>query len=463
MTKKAIKPKRAWFGLSPKETERYIRKLKEIQRADAAPLEEQILAEKAKNRQWKAELERLRTAMNTGASSDAGLADFVHGRLERSVEAVRRQGEAERQSLSALLEAKREERSRSAEEADQQFARTRQAFDELLAEALRLFDALTSEATPPDEVAPIGEQELRSAFAVLAEPLEWVKEDSEEQSARRSGEQTEEASDRLSWTANVIQFRLRSILDRLSEAEPRRDAVTADGVSIPTARQEIASAQSEAELSFRADAAVARGTAGSPVVKVPDRSVKALVRRKVRKEPSPFWGDVIEYMVAADEVPAAPEMKAEVENDALFPPAPSGGGSIVMPQSREIAGSLLAPAHEEAAAGDELAALGKASPVTHAASNAAGAGTAAEKIALPDSQPSEARAASPALAAEIRVIQQRYIIGKKAGENLYDEAGALIIAKGEEIAAATIDAAERAGKLADLIVQMVIPGLEDGL
>jgi glycosyltransferase involved in cell wall biosynthesis len=73
----------------------------------------------------------------------------------------------------------------------------------------------------------------------------------------------------------------------------------------------------------------------------------------------------------------------------------------------------------------------------------------------------EASQASQVVADEIASIRHRYIVGKLAGEDLYDLEGKLIIAKSSAITPETIEKAEKAGKLAELIVNMVIPGLGD--
>ncbi|MBP1961791.1 hypothetical protein [Paenibacillus aceris] len=60
---------------------------------------------------------------------------------------------------------------------------------------------------------------------------------------------------------------------------------------------------------------------------------------------------------------------------------------------------------------------------------------------------------------EIGMIKQNYIVGKLAGENLIDRQGRLIVAKQAVITEDVIRRAQREGKLAELIVNMTIPGL----
>lgn len=66
---------------------------------------------------------------------------------------------------------------------------------------------------------------------------------------------------------------------------------------------------------------------------------------------------------------------------------------------------------------------------------------------------------SPAISEEIRSLRKRYIVGKLAGADLFDRHGGLIVATHQTITEEMIERADREGKLAELIVNMVIPGL----
>lgn len=61
---------------------------------------------------------------------------------------------------------------------------------------------------------------------------------------------------------------------------------------------------------------------------------------------------------------------------------------------------------------------------------------------------------------EIKTVRHKYIVGKLAGEDLTDSKGEILIRKNEIITPEIIDKSEREGKLAELIVNMIIPGLE---
>ena len=68
-------------------------------------------------------------------------------------------------------------------------------------------------------------------------------------------------------------------------------------------------------------------------------------------------------------------------------------------------------------------------------------------------------AASPTVAKEIELIRHRYIVGKLSGEDMYDSEGRLIISKNTVITPEIIVKAETEGKLPDLIVNMILPGI----
>lgn len=63
------------------------------------------------------------------------------------------------------------------------------------------------------------------------------------------------------------------------------------------------------------------------------------------------------------------------------------------------------------------------------------------------------------LMVQINAIKSQYIVGKVAGEDLYDQEGHLIIAKSKVINRQVVNKAHSEGKLAELIVNMKIPGL----
>lgn len=67
---------------------------------------------------------------------------------------------------------------------------------------------------------------------------------------------------------------------------------------------------------------------------------------------------------------------------------------------------------------------------------------------------------SPAVSAQIRNIRQKYIVGKIAGEDILDSNGQKIVGKKELITDEIVAAVEKEGKLPELIVNMILPGME---
>lgn len=78
-----------------------------------------------------------------------------------------------------------------------------------------------------------------------------------------------------------------------------------------------------------------------------------------------------------------------------------------------------------------------------------------------NSQSQRTKSSSSAVAAEIQNLRERYIVGKIAGGDLRDHEGRLIITRHSVITPQIVEHAEREGKLAELIVAMIIPDLID--
>lgn len=62
---------------------------------------------------------------------------------------------------------------------------------------------------------------------------------------------------------------------------------------------------------------------------------------------------------------------------------------------------------------------------------------------------------------QLDALKRNYIVGKLAGEDLMDRNGRVLITKNTVITEDAMKQAENEGKLAELIVNMIIPGLED--
>lgn len=62
---------------------------------------------------------------------------------------------------------------------------------------------------------------------------------------------------------------------------------------------------------------------------------------------------------------------------------------------------------------------------------------------------------------EIDAVRHKYVLGKLAGEDLIDDSGRVIIRKNDKITEKVLELAQKEGKLADLIIHMVLPGQEE--
>jgi hypothetical protein len=85
-----------------------------------------------------------------------------------------------------------------------------------------------------------------------------------------------------------------------------------------------------------------------------------------------------------------------------------------------------------------------------------------EPVAISDeTERAEEKLASSAVTEEIRQLRRSYIVGKLAGEALRDSSGRLIVGKYETITEKVLLQAERSGKLSELVIHMIFPGLDD--
>jgi len=144
------------------------------------------------------------------------------------------------------------------------------------------------------------------------------------------------------------------------------------------------------------------------------------------------WSDAPPPAVGFEEIAAASTPAAYVQPAAEQPKRIERKEELKQPPTPKAAPEPQAPAQAPA-------------PATRPAAAAQGS----------------SEAPSAAISEEIRSLRSKYIVGKWAGEDLFDAAGKRIIAKGAVITEDVVEAADRSGKLAELIVNMVIPGLGD--
>jgi hypothetical protein len=370
-----------WFGYQARETDAYLRKIESLQRLEAEEAEAKLREQRSHNEQLKVKLEEMRRKTSTPPHSSEK-ASLLLERLDRTVEAIERQGEVEADSLRQLQDRKRERHSRRMSEWDKQFEDYRKALDFLLEEASSLIRQVKDkqELEAPGEL----EREVKEAMQVhpewTAPEVEWKREELLDKENERSKDKELE----MNSSAKILQFKLRSILNEVAAAEEGvglpRSSMTADGMTM----------EEDSDLK--------------------EPQVKKTPNKIAEKPSSSFWGDMESYLDEKDPQVPIKELEEPVMVNEDF--------EFKVSVTEEERAALLGIGGNDTGASQE----------------------------------------SPGLADEIHSIQNRYIVGKAAGENLYAPDGKLVIAKGQTITSQTVQAAERAGKLPDLIVHMVIPG-----
>lgn len=369
-------PKR-WFGYQVKETEAYLRKLESMQREESEEIEKKIKAQRAQLEELQAKLSEMRSKPNEPALSPEKAALLLE-RLDRSVEAIVSQGEAETESLRRLQERKLEQHDKRMSEWDKQSEDYRKALDFLLEEASDLIFKVKSKqkSDVPDQSQLEKEAGEAMRLSRTRSSVEDVWE-SKERDEEASG--LNEKPEPLQASAKILQFKLRSILNEVTETEEETAAthssMTADGMTM-------------------------------------DESKKALPAKpnsnKKTDYGKSFWGDMEAYL-EEDEPRQTLDFPSETADIAEAPQVVGEENLGLSSEQAEPESNELKP--------------------------------------------------SPGLTEEILSIKNRYIVGKVAGENLYASDGGLIVAKGNTITSEIVQKAEREGKLPDLIVHMVIPGL----
>lgn len=68
---------------------------------------------------------------------------------------------------------------------------------------------------------------------------------------------------------------------------------------------------------------------------------------------------------------------------------------------------------------------------------------------------------SHGLKAQIDVARYKFILGKIAGDDLFDATGGVIVNKHEEITPRVVEAAQKENKLSELIINMLVQGMEE--
>ncbi|WP_438448552.1 hypothetical protein [Gorillibacterium sp. sgz5001074] len=251
------------------------------------------------------------------------------------------------------------------------------------------------------------------------------------------------------------------VLQPPEEKEPLLQPPAADGfipASVPVqVVRDVPAAESAAALEPRPEPAGAGG-AGPEVLRkteagrtfrepATEAAVSVLPAREVPA--GGFWDDIDEYWAQAEQEESEAEPVLTVRQEE--------------PEERLQVASLGNTKREgEASAEHPGEALGRGSKVVPF------------QTPLPERRREEARGGSgsagsigsiggtggAAITEEIELIKSQYIVGNLAGEELLDHRGHLIVKKNGEITPEVIARAEAEGRLAELIVHMILPGFE---
>lgn len=124
--------------------------------------------------------------------------------------------------------------------------------------------------------------------------------------------------------------------------------------------------------------------------------------------------------------------------------------AVTLQETATIHGEDTASAHASSAILEEIAAAAEADV------NAVPEAT--ERVAPVPSEPPTS--AVPAASKEIQDLRTRYIVGKLAGETLFGANGSVIITKHSVITKEVVAQAETESKLSELILNMILPGME---
>jgi hypothetical protein len=189
---------------------------------------------------------------------------------------------------------------------------------------------------------------------------------------------------------------------------------------------------------------------GTKLHMVPQDSSR-LRKEKVKAVGMGFWENVDDYL------------EPDYIEDQPFS-IPKAFRNTSIPQGTGFFFENLPPAMEEAAAAAEAAPAVQKQRVQPRTEPSKRQEERPEQAETPKGEtapgPSSGKSKqSPAITEEIRMIRQKYIVGKIAGEDVYGGSGKLIIAKQSVITGEDVDKADAEGKLAELIVNMIIPGL----
>lgn len=512
---------RAWRGYHPLETEQWFAALAAAHDREETELQTAIRKERMRGEQLAEDLRR--RGEQAGAHPQSMAADddnpaingWVESRIARSAAAIRRQGEAEAAALRRLHEQRDAEHEAAAREAGRQFAECEAAIVRVLAEADSLFAAMRAEDEGGDSAALAQLQSALAGVQAALQPAADLSPEGEGLRPRDAAADRESGVSRAvadsAHSAKVIQIRLKAILDRVEAAGGIRSAAV--GIGLPDAEGVEPAAcgavgpRRSSQLASGASLSAARAAAGVSA----SRS-----GRLGKPSASAYWGDLEPYLQDESDPEQLPQHTGPLVGDprlaGRFDPVSEREEAVSMDArtADDSTAADLAASHKTAKSDDAKQPGGSPSSILGNAAAGNGDSQAVDASGIPavgsdkitlhnedqhgkqgatsnldvhaeaemlpsgtnteNPPPSEDASslgprptvapASEALGEEIRFVRERYIVGKTAGQSLLAADGRVLIAKGGRITVQTVADAEREGKLAELVVHMIMPGLE---
>lgn len=398
------------FGLDPQKVSYYLRQLRNLQDKELTDLQARVQAQRAENARLKQERDALLAAQRDHAER-LYLQELMMSRARDVLQVMKQHTQQEIAELQRALEQRQEEHRRKIDGIESQTEHYNQVLHTMLQEfGATMHKFTTSSFETLAALAPEFAPELEAAVEELEQ---------------RQIEEPEAAS----------------MPDAEQRPQPQAEYANAEGATAEEA---------QAASNPGPQPAPERPSAKDRQDKVIQFKVKSVTEKAgpLRTAPAPERLDAQPQVIARQEMAAAPQVS---------PQRNVAGGAAEVSSSAFWGNIQPYVGHEDTAYESASLSMEPEPWLTEEAPEPMPAPLAADTAVY---EPEESKE-SEAVSAEIMSIRNRYIVGKLAGEDLYDVNGRLIVSKGSTITPDMVDLAEKAGRLPDLIVNMKIAGAGD--
>jgi hypothetical protein len=389
------------FGLDPQKVSYYLRQLRNLQDKELTDLQARVQAQRAENARLKQERDALLATQRDHAER-LYLQELMMTRARDVLQVMKQHTQQEIAGLQRALEQKQEEHRRKIDGIESQTEHYNQVLHTMLQEfGATMHKFTTTSFETLAALAPEFAPELEAAVEELGQQIEEP-----EAAPLPDAEQETQAEEAPLASNHAPQPAPQSAPERPS-AKDRQDKV----------------------IQFK---------------------VKSVTEKagQLRTAPAPERQESQPQVIARQEMAAAPQVS---------PQRNVAGGAAEVSSSAFWGNIQPYVGHEDAAYESASLSMEPEPWLTEEAPEPIPAPLAQD---TPVYEPEESKE-SEAVSTEIMSIRNRYIVGKLAGEDLYDVNGRLIVSKGSTITPDMVDLAEKAGRLPDLIVNMKIAGVGD--